>query len=156
MAAPDLLSGQPDHTEGLTIDSQGRILVANTSPQGDFATARLTSAGSLDGAFGSGGIVTTDFGGSDDADFVYVQPDGSQILVAGTSTGGGAVQEAIAAYTPAGMLDTTFGNAGKELLSTGVSALRCCARPLAGSGARRRGSAPCWKRCSARWRTERW
>ncbi len=134
LAAPDLLPGQPDHTEGLTIDSEGRILVANTSSGGDFATARLTPAGSLDNTFGSGGVVTTDLGGSDDADFVAVQPDGSQIIVAGTSTSGGVVQEAITAYTPAGVLDMSFGNFGTELLSTGLSAapalLHLPARPV--------------------------
>ncbi len=134
LAAPDLLPGQPDHTEGLTIDSEGRILVANTSSGGDFATARLTPAGSLDTTFGSGGVVTTDLGGSDDADFVAVQPDGSQIIVAGTSTSGGVVQEAITAYTPAGVLDMSFGNFGTELLSTGLSAapalLHLPARPV--------------------------
>jgi uncharacterized delta-60 repeat protein len=123
LAAPDLLPGQPDHTEGLTIDSEGRILVANTTPGGDFATARLTGAGVLDGTFGIGGVVTTGFGGGTaDADFVAVQPDGSQVLVAGTYTLNGVVQQAIAAYTPQGMLDTTFGTNGTELPSTGLSA----------------------------------
>jgi uncharacterized delta-60 repeat protein len=130
LAAPDLLQGQPDHTEGLTIDSEGRILVANTTPGGEFATARLTGTGVLDATFGAGGVVTTSFGsGTADADFVAVQPDGSQVLVAGTYTLDGIIQQAIAAYTPQGRLDTTFGDKGMGLQSTGLSVAPALAQP---------------------------
>jgi uncharacterized delta-60 repeat protein len=121
LTAPDLL-GKPDYTEGLTIDSQNRILVANTNAAGDFAAARLTPGGYLDSTFGTGGIVASNFGGTDDADFIAVQPDTSQILIAGTTTTNGVVSALIAAYTPTGLLDTTFGNAGTEILDAGVSA----------------------------------
>jgi len=123
LVAPDTLPGQPDTTEGLALDPAGNIVVANTTAGGEFATARLNPAGSLDKTFGTGGIVTTSFGGDDDADTVAIQPDGSQIIVVGTSTNTttGTVQEAIAAYTPQGSLDPTFGTGGQELLSTGLS-----------------------------------
>jgi uncharacterized delta-60 repeat protein len=131
LTAPDLL-GQPDTSEGLALDPAGNIVVSNATAGGEFATARLISdTGTLDNTFGTGGIVTTSFGGSDDADFVAIQPDGSQIIVGGTSTDTttGKVQEALAAYTPAGALDTTFGTGGTELLSTGLSPAPALARP---------------------------
>jgi len=129
LAAPDLSTGQPDYTEGLALDPAGDIVVANTTSGGEFATARLTSTGAMDNTFGSGGVVTTSFGGDDDADFVAIQPDGSQILVGGTDYANSTVQEAIAAYTPSGALDATFGTGGMELLGTGLSAAPALTRP---------------------------
>jgi uncharacterized delta-60 repeat protein len=121
LTAPDLLT-KLDFTEGLTIDSQSRILVANTNAAGDFAAARITPGGYLDSTFGTGGIVTSNFGGTDDADFIAVQPDGSQILIAGTTTLNGVVTALTAAYTQTGVLDTNFGSGGTEILGGGLSA----------------------------------
>jgi uncharacterized delta-60 repeat protein len=68
--------------------------------------------GDLDPTFGTGGIVTTDFGNTfDSAEDVAVQPDG-KIVVAGmrsTST----LDFAVARYNTDGSLDTTFGTGGQ-------------------------------------------
>jgi len=114
-----------DFRVGLAIDSEGRILVASSlAGANGFATARLTSAGMTDTSFGTDGVATTDFSdGYDDADFVGVQPDGSQIIVAGTSSTLTSDQIAIAAYSPSGALDPSFGNQGTELISTGLPTL---------------------------------
>ena len=46
---------------------------------GDFALARYLPDGSLDATFGVGGKVTTDFGGSDGAIALVLQPDGKLV-----------------------------------------------------------------------------
>ena len=54
-----------DYGHGLAIDADGNIVLVGRCYQGiytDFALARYKSDGSLDTAFGTGGLVTTDFG----------------------------------------------------------------------------------------------
>jgi uncharacterized delta-60 repeat protein len=63
----------------------GEILVAGTA-NGDFALARYSADGVLDAAFGVGGTVTTDFGSTDTAVAVGLQP-GGLIVAAGSSSG---------------------------------------------------------------------
>ena len=86
----------------------------------DFATMRFNSDGSLDGSFGTNGIVSTDLGTDfDEAGDIVVQSDG-KIIVSGhignridgmptqwQSTGYGLVR-----YNADGSLDTSFGNGG--------------------------------------------
>jgi uncharacterized delta-60 repeat protein len=62
--------------------------------------------GALDPSFGTGGLVTTDFGAVDQARAVAVQPDG-KIVAAGVGTGN--VNFAVARYNPDGSPDPTFG-----------------------------------------------
>ena len=56
----------------------------------DFAVARYNTDGSLDVNFGTGGLVTTNFGGIDFGSAVALQKDG-KIVVAGRSSGDFAV-----------------------------------------------------------------
>ena len=74
--------------------------------------------GDLDGSFGTGGIVRTDFGAVnpfEDAAAVLVQPD-QKIVAVGTSSGCcGDGNIALARYSAAGTLDPTFGSGGKVL-----------------------------------------
>jgi uncharacterized delta-60 repeat protein len=86
LTAPDLVAGQPDYTEGLALGPAGNIVVANTTSGDEFATARLTPAGTLDGTFGSSGIVTTSFGGDDDAASSPFSPTAARSLSAEPST----------------------------------------------------------------------
>jgi Domain of unknown function (DUF5122) beta-propeller len=46
----------------VAIQPDGRIVAAGTVLDRDFALARYTSSGKLDGSFGSGGKVRTDLG----------------------------------------------------------------------------------------------
>lgn len=69
--------------------------------------------GDLDPTFGSGGKVTTDFGGNETAWGVAVQPDGKAV-VAGTRFDMGPSDDfVLARYTANGVLDTTFDGDGK-------------------------------------------
>src|SRR5262249_2807687 len=71
--------------------------------------------GDLDGSFGVGGKVTTDFsGGRDEANALAIQPDG-KIVAAGTANG----DFALARYNVDGTLDATFGSNGKVITDFG-------------------------------------
>jgi uncharacterized delta-60 repeat protein len=83
-----------DFARGIAVQEDGKILVAGQSANlmnPDVAMARLTTAGGLDPAFGSGGKVAVDFFGSiDNGQAVAIQPDG-KLLVAGAARNGTAV-----------------------------------------------------------------
>jgi uncharacterized delta-60 repeat protein len=53
--------GSPARADALAVQANDKIVVAGTRGFKDFAVARYTSDGNLDGNFGSGGKVTTDF-----------------------------------------------------------------------------------------------
>ncbi|MDT4897393.1 MAG: hypothetical protein QOH25_2470 [Acidobacteriota bacterium] len=98
-----------DTAFAVAIQSNGKIVVAGTNGS-DFILARYNADGSLDTTgFGTGGKVTTDFGGFDSAKAVAIQTDG-KIVAAGFSGG----DFALARYNTDGTLDTTsFGTGGK-------------------------------------------
>jgi len=98
----------------LAILPDGKIIVAGAGP-GEFALARYTPNGRLDGSFGRGGLVFTGFqafqaGPEDYAEALAVQTDG-KIVAAGRSF----TLFALARYMPNGRLDATFGTGGKAL-----------------------------------------
>ena len=113
-----------DIGRSVTVQSDGKILVAGTSDNGsndDFALMRYNTDGSLDLSFDSDGIATTDFGASDDTgQSVTVQADG-KILVAGASTNGSNTDFALARYNTDGSLDLSFDNDGILTTDFGVS-----------------------------------
>ncbi len=105
----------------VAIDTEGKIVVAGVSTvrdsgSQDFTLIKLNSDGSLDTSFGSGGIVTTNFGdrNSDSANAIAIQSDG-KIVAAGSSFFNGLSDFALARYNTDGSLDTSFGTGGKVL-----------------------------------------
>ena len=71
----------------LLLQPNGKLIVGGfvSSANGDFVLVRYNSNGSLDGSFGSGGVVATDFdNGGDEALALAMQPDG-KIVAAGFS-----------------------------------------------------------------------
>lgn len=81
----------------------------------NLAEIGFSQAGTLDLSFGSGGIVTTNFGNSEDfAGEILVQPDKKNLLI-GWSYDGISEDFALARYLPDGHLDETFGNVGKVI-----------------------------------------
>jgi uncharacterized delta-60 repeat protein len=104
-----------DSAYSVAVQSDGNIVVAGQSFNGsndDFALVRYRKDGSLDPAFGTGGIVTTPVGtGYDFAYGMALQTDG-KILVAGPSNTGGAFNMALVRYQKDGSLDPAFGTAG--------------------------------------------
>ena len=106
------IRGDADQAEAVAVQPDGKIVVAGLAAKvagslSDFALARYNADGSLDTSFGTGGIVTKDFGGEDAAVALAIQADG-KIVAAGTASDG----IALARYLPDGTLDPTFGSGG--------------------------------------------
>jgi uncharacterized delta-60 repeat protein len=103
-----------------------KILVCGTRLENgmsgsDFYVARFNADGSLDGSFGTGGIVTVDFddgAGGDHAEGIALQSDG-RIVVAGTTHGTGLQSDdfAVARLNIDGSLDETFASGGKATIA---------------------------------------
>ena len=122
------IGSSADVGNSVAVQSDGKIIVAGYSHNGsndDFALVRYTAAGVLDPSFGTGGKVTTDFGGGNDYGLsVAVQSDG-KIIVAGSSGDFGSSDFALARYTAAGALDPSFGTGGKVITPIGSSGDYC-------------------------------
>ena len=129
--------GGTNETPSAMTLSGSRILVAGTTTQSgtgeDFALAKYNSTGTLYTSFGTGGKVTTDFGGDDQATSLALQSNG-QILVAGQTTQGGSSSFALARYNTNGGLDTNFGNSGKTTTSFGDGTDRATGVAIQGDG----------------------
>jgi uncharacterized delta-60 repeat protein len=104
----------------VAVQSDGRIVLAGYVSHGDFGTeqlamARYDSDGSLDGSFGTGGLVTTLFPGASQAFArgMTLQADG-RILIAGWTS-----DFAVARFDSDGSLDGSFGNGGLVTTSFG-------------------------------------
>ena len=116
-----------DVANDVLLQPDGKIVVAGTaaSSNGDFAIARYTSVGKLDGAFGNQGKATTDFkvgkvsGSYDNATAAALQGDGKLIVVGSTCIASSVCPRdndiALARYKTDGSLDTTFGGSGKVI-----------------------------------------
>jgi uncharacterized delta-60 repeat protein len=78
-----------------------------------FPTLLAAARGDLDTTFGSGGKVTTDFGGNEMAWGLAVQPDGKAVLAGGRSDSGPPDDFVLARYSVNGALDATFDGDGK-------------------------------------------
>jgi uncharacterized delta-60 repeat protein len=107
---------------GVAIQPDGKIVAAgldynNTTGSYDFSLVRYLSTGELDSTFGTGGKVQTDIGATytDYTQAIAIQADG-KIVVAGRSND----DFALARYTSAGVLDTTFDVDG--IITTDFSA----------------------------------
>src|SRR5262249_55680148 len=117
-----------DLADGMALQPDGKVVVAGISfigisaAGGDFAVARYNTDGTLDSSFGVGGKVTTDFGLTDQASSVVVQPDGKIIVAGGTFLNFPADgQFALARYNSDGSLDISFGVGGLVRTSFGSS-----------------------------------
>ena len=103
----------------LALQPDGRLVAAGAvvTPDGldcRFLLVRYLPDGRLDPTFGTGGVVTTDFGpAADVVHAVTVLPDGR--LVAAGAGGGDGGSFALARYLPDGRLDPTFGHGGLVL-----------------------------------------
>ncbi|CAN5290131.1 hypothetical protein BH20ACT13_BH20ACT13_14770 [soil metagenome] len=138
--------GGTDFARDLALQADGKLVVAgSTDPpdtngivEPDFALARLNVDGSLDtqgldphmdAPFGTGGKVTTDFGGARDEMTALAIEPGGNIVAAGSSLNGADGDFALARYYVSGSLDPSFGSAGK--LTTSFTAGNDPARDVA-------------------------
>ncbi|HYP39472.1 MAG TPA: delta-60 repeat domain-containing protein, partial [Chloroflexia bacterium] len=107
-----------DRVEAVAIQSDGKIVAAGYtfadagSGSQNFALARYNVDGALDPTFGTGGMVTTDFGTSRDKGYAIAIGSNGKIVVAGLTTVDND-DFALARYNPDGSLDGSFGTGGK-------------------------------------------
>lgn len=103
---------------GLALQADGRIVVAGRLPgpaNFDFGIARLLPDGTLDSSFSGDGITTIPMGAEDDFPAALVLQAG-RIVVAGT-VGAAADDVGLVRLLSDGTLDSTFGTAGKTIVS---------------------------------------
>jgi uncharacterized delta-60 repeat protein len=101
---------------GLLIQPDGKIVLAGGGGGDAFALARFNIDGSFDTSFGTGGKVTTAFGGTYAAGYGIARTPDGKIVVAGIKefVGSGFDYDfAVARYNDDGSLDTSFGAGGK-------------------------------------------
>ncbi len=111
---------RPDHSQAVVVQPDGRIVVSNRTPEGDFGLARITPGGNLDSTFGDNGLAVASFGGEADVDALVVQGTG-QILAIGTVLAqGGAIKTGVAAFDSDGRLITGFGENGTVTIDANV------------------------------------
>ncbi len=116
--------GTSDEANAVALQPDGKIVVVGKcfgSGSFDFCMARYNPNGSLDTRFNGTGKVVTDFTTSNDfGTSLTIQPDG-KIISAGYCTVGGGYDVCVARYNSDGMLDGTFGVAGKVITGIGTS-----------------------------------
>jgi uncharacterized delta-60 repeat protein len=101
--------GSDSFGEAVALQPDGKIVVAGESDN-NFALVRYTVSGTLDSNFGSGGVITTDFGnGSSDTIYAVAIQDDGKIVVAGENSGW---YLALARYNWDGSPDDSFGRVG--------------------------------------------
>jgi len=131
-----------DTAYALLLQPDGKLVLGGDSNQGssatgvDFALARYLADGTLDATFGSGGKVTTSVAANGARDSIYALALQTVAGVPSLVAAGGEGDFQLARYTPAGVLDVTFGAAanGKVagLLGSSIGAAR--AVQIAGDG----------------------
>ncbi|GIK42646.1 MAG: hypothetical protein BroJett011_64790 [Chloroflexota bacterium] len=89
--------GGYDQAHDVALQPNGKILVAGTTANTNFALARYHSDGTLDTSFSFDGRVITDFGAEEFGNALAIQSDGN-IVVAGDTRVGGQRDFAVARY----------------------------------------------------------
>jgi uncharacterized delta-60 repeat protein len=118
--------GDEAYALALTVQSDGKLVVAGGSQTGGPTLARYNTDGTLDTSFGGGtGIVVTGlFGGHGDIDGLVQQPDGKLVTTASYI---GTPAVVLARYNTDGTLDASFGG-GTGIVQTAMPG------PVAGAG----------------------
>ncbi len=133
--------GSFNFIDGMTQDAAGNVLVTGASISGgnfQSTLARYSPDGSLDTTFGGGdGHVITALGtSSSSADDVLIDGNGN-ILVAGEGEDAGSQEHfALARFTSAGVLDTSFGG-GDGIATTVIGPSSDLAKAVVQDGAGR-------------------
>jgi uncharacterized delta-60 repeat protein len=104
--------------QSLAVQDDGRIVAAGSVQRNtttSFALARFNSTGFLDPSFGTGGTVTTDFPGFDNASgsSLAVQLDDAIVVAGSVYNGNSPEQFGLARYDSDGNPDQSFGNGGQ-------------------------------------------
>jgi uncharacterized delta-60 repeat protein len=106
--------GNNDRGRAVAVQADGKIIVVGQSSNeadNDVIVLRLDANGSLDPAFGTGGVATYDSGNNDAGGAVALQADGATVI-AGQRSNGVKNIVLLARFTSAGVLDATFSSNG--------------------------------------------
>lgn len=112
------ITSAEDRCQSVILQPDGKIVAAGWTTAGNrnFAAVRYLNDGSLDTTFGVSGIARTPVGLGDDLAYVLQRQSDGKLLLAGTAANTNE-QFAVIRYTSAGVLDTSFGSAGKALFT---------------------------------------
>ena len=113
--------GTSNFCNGADIQDDQMLVLGGTSfnDTRDISFARLTSEGTLDVGFGSNGIITYVFGGSnEELNNLLVQPDGF-ILGVGYTCNSDNCSMILTRLTPIGLMDPTFSSDGMVVVDFG-------------------------------------
>ena len=86
----------------------------------DFALLKMLPSGNIDTAFGTNGLVTTDFSIRNDKITKLLATSDNKIIVLGSSVSGASSVTAAAKYNLDGSFDTSFGILGRLLITQNV------------------------------------
>jgi uncharacterized delta-60 repeat protein len=115
--------GGMDPGLALALQPDGKIVMAgatDTGPSPDnFALIRFDEDGDLDDSFDGDGFLRTDFGGSDRAGSLAIQPDGKILAAGSTDFGPNPSNLALARYNEDGSPDLGFGTGGRVVTDFG-------------------------------------
>jgi uncharacterized delta-60 repeat protein len=115
--------GGTDAANAVALTADGKIVVGGQGgPANDLVVTRLNSDGSVDTSFAPAGAgkAFVDFGGTDAANGVAVQPDG-KIVLDGSTSAVGSGDAAVARLNADGSLDLSFSGDGKLTLGYGAA-----------------------------------
>jgi len=116
-------AGTNNTGQAMAMQSDGKIVIVGRRFNGtndDFAVYRLLGGGAPDNTFSGDGRTVVDFGASEDASDVLVQPDG-KIVVVGSRYLNGSYNFAVARLKTDGSPDTSFSADGQVLTNFGAN-----------------------------------
>lgn len=128
--------GGTDEGRRLLLQPDGKILfggMTSSLSYGSFAALRLNTDGTSDNSFGTGGTLTTPFTGASYITGMALLSNGS-IVLSGSDVVSGITSIAVAKYNSAGVLDATFGTAGKVTYSVPAMSVNCNAMVVQADG----------------------
>jgi uncharacterized delta-60 repeat protein len=111
------LPGDFEQGNAIVIQSDSKVVIGGSVDQADFdfALCRLDGAGALDATFGTGGVVTTNFGYQDIIFGLALQPDGKILATGNTSLPNSfnGFDFCTVRYNTDGSVDAGFGTNGR-------------------------------------------
>lgn len=118
------IGNENDQATALKLQLDGKILVSGNAMIGatrQIAVVRFNSNGSLDGSFGSFGVVATDFGADQGLAFAMALEPNGRIVVAGSTLDANNIYRfALVRYLANGSLDSSFDGDGRVITPIGL------------------------------------
>jgi uncharacterized delta-60 repeat protein len=99
----------PTTAHALLVGNNNSIFTGSANLSSQFAVAKFTNTGAVDSSFGTAGIASVTIGASSMINALAFDAQGN-LVAGGISPQGSSSQFALARFTPAGVLDTTFGS----------------------------------------------